>query len=86
MRCGQWTEGALSTLPPWSTASGLASRTYHGVDPGAGDRPRTLLRDDQFPAARIERGARALDGDLHLTRCGRGGSGRGIDRAVADHE
>jgi hypothetical protein len=59
-----------------------ASRTYHGVDPGAGERPRTLLRDDQFPAAGIERGDRALDGDLHLTGCGRGGSGESSPGAI----
>jgi hypothetical protein len=38
-----------------------ASRTYHGVEPGAGGRPRTLLRDEQFPAAPVERGDRSLD-------------------------
>jgi hypothetical protein len=42
-------------------ASVTASCTYHGVDAGAGDRPRTLLRDDPFPAARFEGRDRALD-------------------------
>lgn len=37
-----------------------------------------------LPAARIERGDHALDGDLHLTGCGRGGSGRGISLTQAE--
>jgi hypothetical protein len=49
-----------------AATSGQTARTYHGVDAGAGRGPRTTLGDDEFPTARIERGDRRFDRDLHL--------------------
>ena len=63
-----------------------APRAHYGVRPAAGDSTRTLLGDDQVPPARVERGDRALDAELHLTGGGRGGSGQRIDGTMADHE
>jgi hypothetical protein len=66
--------------------SGQTARAYHGVDAGAGRRPRTILGDDEFPTAGIERGDRRFDRDLHLAGRGRCGSGGRVDRAVPDQK
>jgi hypothetical protein len=46
--------------------SGESSRADHSTDAGTCDGARTVLGDDELPAAGIERSGRGVDGDLYL--------------------